>query len=149
MFSNHSRHRRFYQLVSESFSQYNKEFYALEHTHCALSPEDYPTLDYRTGCHHRNLGIMSDTLQKWANDFAVSDGLSVCYSLGDFPCAEDLRTDMDSLGGSERRSEVLTSLERCLPRARMTAIGIHTFKCPMSTLSTIVTSRHSRTSCHP
>ena len=108
MFSYHSHHRRFCQLVSEIFSRYNEELYALEHTHCTLSPEDYPTLDYRPGCHHRDLGIMSDTLQKWANDFAVSDGLSVCYSLGDFPCREDLRTDMDSLGGSERRSEVLS-----------------------------------------
>ena len=55
-------------------------------------------LDYRTGCHHRDLGIMSDTLQKWANDFAVSDGLSVCYSLGDFPCGEDLTTDVGKFG---------------------------------------------------
>ena len=108
MLSCHNRHRRFCQLVSEIFSRYNKEFYALDHTHCTLSPEDYPTLDYRTGCHHRDLGIMSGTLQKWANDFAVSDGLSFCYSLGDFPCGEDLRTDMDSLGGSEHRSEVLS-----------------------------------------
>ena len=108
VFSYQSRHRKFRQLVSEVFSRYNEEFYALEHAHYTLSPEDYPTLDYRPGCHHRELGIMSDTLQKWTNDFSVSDGVSVCYSLGDFPCGEDLRTDVDSLGGSERRPKELT-----------------------------------------
>lgn len=107
--SRHSRHRRFRQIASEIFNRYNEEFYASEHTHYTLSLEDYPTLDYRSGCHHRDLGIMSDTLQKWADDFAVSDEQSVCYSLGDFPCGEDLRTHVGSLRGSERgRSEVLT-----------------------------------------
>ena len=73
----------------------------LDHIQYIPSPEDYPTQDYRTGSHHLDPTIMSETLQKWANEFALSERQSVCHSLGDFPCGEDLRTSLDSLGGSE------------------------------------------------
>lgn len=106
LLSHRGRCRRLCQLVSETFSRFNEE---LDHTHCAPSPEDYPTLDYRIGCHHLDAAIMSGALQKWANEFAVSEGLSVCHSLADFPCGEDLRTALDSLGVSEGESEGVAS----------------------------------------
>ena len=107
--SHQGRRRRLRQLLSETSNRFNEEFYTLDHIQYTPSPEDYPTQDYRTGSCHLDPTIMSETLQKWANEFALSERQSVCHSLGDFPCGEDLRTSLDSSGGSKSESEVLTA----------------------------------------